>query len=254
MISETKIRIMTMTTLRDEIKDYTDGDGLVAPGLSKGAYRSSDNGVMFTSEYYIMLHKLMDIQTQDYKDYYQLIVACEEDIGLLCRAPGDKGQEGPDDYYAVLSASQVLGIPEFASVILHYGYITKGWFNNENPGTIYRTDGKTINWEAFLWRQLQMWFAALCAARENRWYHLPLSIYSALVILYTGLRNLPKTDADSRRLCWHLIQATVPRSFLCRLASKVWYRKLYLDYPNGMRGVAQQYYQDGHPFREYWVD
>ena len=77
---------------------------------------------------------------------------------------------------------------------------------------------------------------------------LPLFLYTALVILVTGLRNIDKKDADGRRLCWHLIQATKDYSIMCNLASKVWYWKLYKDFPGGMKEAVSCYYKKQHPF------
>lgn len=210
--------------LKEEIKPFIDGDGLVAPQLSNGAWRSSDNGPMFTAEYYIMLNRVDRLSNGDGIDFHDLIGRCVGADGNLHRAPHDESPDEIDDHIAVLAL--------YAE------------FNDKPQWTLpFR-----------LFRFPQLVYAYLLAKGVPSLLMLPLAKWSALVILYAGLRNLPQSDADARRLTWHLIQATKRKSLLCRLAAKVWYSKLYKDYPNGMRGVAENYYRDNHPFIRYWVD
>jgi hypothetical protein len=174
--------------------------------------------------------------------------------GLTIRAPQDHSTDSPDNTLAIFNASHNLNKPNIASQVLSYGYSHFGWFNPSNPGSIRKADG-TIDWGTFLWRQPQLIVAAAAAANRLSIFHLPIVMYTAMAILVTGLKNYDLSLTDDRRLCWHLIQATKNKSFLCRMASKVWYWKLYKDYGKdvGMRGVASRYYQAGHPFIKYWV-
>lgn len=228
-------------SLREEIQPYIDGNGLVAPNLTGNAVRGSDNGVMYTAEYLIMLKYLRC-------PLPYITISCvdecfDEAKGILSRAPGDKGQEGPDDYYAFCALLSVMRWYGFGKTMLYHGFKHFGFFDNGNGGG-----------SAFLWRQLQM-IAAMASAAGLGWVPLfwPFYLFAALVIA-TSCIGVPTSQADPRRLSWHLIQATW-RSPLTRLASKIWYRRLYRDYgPDGMKAVAKVYYRDNHPFQRYWVD
>src|SRR4051812_35271424 len=108
--------------LKDEIIQYVDGNGLVVPHLAPpGAIRGSDNGVMYYSEYVILLAKRGELSSTDIGDFVAKIGPCFQTRGLLARAPGARDQEGPDDYHGVLAACVVLDLPEFARDILAYG-------------------------------------------------------------------------------------------------------------------------------------
>jgi len=242
-------------TLREEIKPYIDGYGLVSPAVvPKGAMRSCDNGTSFLSEYHILLKRRGEDRITsggDAWDWSHTIRRCMQEPGLTVRAPGDRASDSPDNTLAILSAAQVLGVPSIAIEMLRYGRKHRGWFNPEKPGSIFHKNSYSIYWETFLWRQLQLLTATVAVAGKLRRHHLPLVMYTASIILITGLRNIPLSDTDARRGCWHLIQAMKRHSWLCKKASEVWYKKLYKDFPTGMRGVAALYYEKGHPFQKY---
>lgn len=278
--------------LRDEIKNYTDGLGYVCPHpVEAGVLRGCDNETMFTSEYHVMLHKRKEDLPHDAEEWEIKMMKCMKEPGLMVRSPGDTWLDSPDNMLGVLCAAQVLERPLVAKLILSYGYRHLGIYNP--------TGESQWIWSAFLWRQPQLFAACNAAAGKlnvltryatvifflylaipgpatilydvvalfvigiaARIWVLPSAIWSALVILYAGLRNYP-TDGygDERRLAWLLVQIMKPHSILCWLASKVWYWKLHKDYPEsntypGMRGVAYHYYAPNgvHPFSLYWVD
>ncbi|MCX9024611.1 MAG: hypothetical protein OIN85_00780 [Candidatus Methanoperedens sp.] len=250
--------------LREEIEPYVDGNRLVAPNTGdwKEGERGSDNGVMFTSEYIIMLLYIMRDSPYDPFAHLDTLMECEyksmalwkclKSWGLLSRAPGDPDQEGPDDYYGYCAALKVMreSLPWHQSVgafesglgLLWHGITHLGFFNNTDK----------FNWSAFLWRQPQM-VAAMASAAGLGWipFFWPFYLIAALVIA-TSCIWAPRSDTDARRLSWLLIQAT-KSSPLCWLASKLWYRRLYKTYPNGMKDVAALYYCGGHPFTKYWI-
>lgn len=241
--------------LRDEIKDYMDCNGYINPFMANQKQgRQCDNAVMFTAEYYIMQAKRCEATFQDWTDISVLLEKSCQETGLMSRYPGATDQDGPDNMLGALALSSVYHLTFISRNILQYGRKHWGWFNNEKPGTIYKLDGVGINWSAWLWRQPQLFFAALCASGENKWRHIPFALYSAIVILLAGYKA-PIQDTDPRRLSWMLIQITKEKSWLCKMASRVWYKRLYKDYGvEGMRSVAAIYYQSGHPFAKYWVN
>lgn len=243
--------------LRDEIIPYTDGEGLVAPSLvSPGSIRGSDNGPMFTSEYYVIMKKLNQLVSQDKADFQAKIGACIDDGGLLNRhqvARGDNGQEGPDDYYGVLNSCKELdntAIPrQFLKAVVRY----LGFLNNANPGQ------KTLS--SFLIRQPQL-LACMVASAFPSWINplhficrllaFPLFFVAAVSIGISCI-GTPIGDTDSRRLSWHVQNNTKGVSLMCWISSQIWQRRLYRDYQDGMQGVAKIYYQNGHPFAKYWI-
>ncbi len=243
--------------LREEIQaGYIDGNGLVAPHLT-GQIKGSDNGVMFTSEYYVMLKKLDQLTDQDRIDFAKKINACITPEGMLCRVPTNQkdGQEGPDDYLGVLNGCKQLGNTQIPRKFLWAMIRYLGFLNNDNPDV--------MNKPSFLVRQLQLVAATISAAFPSyinplhfciRLVAWPLFLIAAAVIFVSCI-EAPASDADSRRLSWHLLQTVSSVSLMCKFASLFWYKRLQNTYgAAGMRGVAARYYQPGHPFIRYWVD
>lgn len=213
-------------SLRDEINNgYIDGNDLVSPELvTPGTKRASDNGVLYSSEYYILLKLNNELILKDYADYRTLIQTCIGLDGFLHRAPDDISQDEIDDHIGSLAAHNVLGLyPRF-------------------------------NIPFALWRFPQLFFTWLLVRGYNRLLYWPLELITALIIAISSY-NRPLTDTDSRTLAWLLIHAT-DRSWVCKEASKIWYRRLYKDYgsPNAMKSVASRYFPVGHPFRQFWKD
>jgi hypothetical protein len=104
-----------------------------------------------------------------------------------------------------------------------------------------------------LWRQPQL-IALAAIASQNILYRIlamPFIVYAALV-LATSCIGVPSSDTDARRLSWLLGKGT-KSSLLCRLAFKLWKARLLKTYPEGMKTVAQMYYQGGHPFGRHMV-
>lgn len=246
-------------SLKEEINPYWEGNGLISPSPNPThIYRTCDNGCMYVSEYYIMLNRNGELAPDDPKKYDSLIRTCLTDGGLLCRAPGDKGQEGPDDYHGVLAACVELRCFTLGQTLLSYGWKNFWVLNNEKPGSIKKLDG-SINWASFFFRFPTIIAMAYAASGKAPIWSWPFYWYSALVIRYSAHRNYDLNDADSRRLCWLLIQAVKGKSWLCRKASQVWYRKLYQEFPGGMKSIARIYYRPNegdlvHPFIKYWID
>lgn len=248
-------------SLRDEIKSYTDSNGYINPyPVAPTAGRSCDNACMFSSEYYIMLEKLKQDNHMDADEWEILIDKSSIMPGLTVRYPGSTDLDAPDNIYGILAASKVLNKPQVAASILAYGVSNFGFFNTSNPGHIKNKDG-SWNWPAFQWRQPQQIFAAACASNTYKWWkfwYYPVELVTALIIA-TSCYNTPNFDTDARRLSWLLVQTVKDSSWLCSLASKIWYKRLYKDYGSaGMAAVAGIYYQPqgpgNNPFSKYWVD
>lgn len=221
---------MPLADIRQEIIPYTDGNDLVAPGVvPPGTVRASDNGPLFTSEYFIILAKSGLLTDVDKQDYFTRIKHCIGPDNQLHRSPGDTTEDAPDDHYGVISGHVTLGLtPEFILPLS-------------------------------LWRQPQLLFAFICAKYPLMRLAFPiwllLSLYSAIVIA-TSCINAGYDDFDSRRGCWHLIQATQNNSLLCKLASLIWFHRLTGEYGSGGMGLASCSYflpADTHPLSKYWI-
>ena len=211
--------------LRDQIIPYIQGDGLVAPAIvtPPGTFRTSDNGVMFTSEYYIMLNRNGLLQQGDVQNYQNLIGSCISG-GQLHRGPGDTTEDTIDDHLGVLA-----GYAEF----------------NLSANFTLPLD---------LWRFPQLVYAWALAKGVPSLVMLPLAIINAFIIGFSSMSDT-YGDADARRLNWDLYQATKRKSWLASLAGSFWHGRQVVIYgPNVMRAVAATYYQTGHPFIQYWVD
>jgi hypothetical protein len=233
-------------TLRAEIQPYTDGDGLISCQLSNGIWRTSDNGPLFTSEYFILLKENHEFLFTDIHDYTSLIDSCMTRPGCLSRAPDDQGQEAPDDYIGVLGCCHFLGITSIPRSIFIYGLKHLGNFNNKSAWT--------FTGESFLWRMPQLIFLSYLGTGFWFLYPLmiPLAFYTALVIA-SSCMNTPISDSNARHLAWFLVIGT-QKSFLCRLASKIWWKRLRKHYGDeGLRAVDKIYFKD-HPFIRYQIN
>lgn len=241
--------------LKQEIVPFTDKNGYVNPApVTLGSGRSCDNSTMFTSEEYVMLYKLGQSTPDDLFTWKTLITNSMTLSGLPARYPGFTDQDSPDNMVAILCACKVLNFPSVARSILWYGLKHLGCFNNGDPSK--------FDFNAMTWRQVQLFASTVAASFPSminplhwlaRFLAFPAFVYAALVI-FVSCWNAPVSDADSRRLSWHLIQSVAPVSLLCKIASLFWLKRLNRDYGvEQMKGVAAQYYAKGHPFIEYWV-
>ena len=216
-------------TIREDFAPYRDGNGLYAPNpVSPNEMRGSDNGPMYLSEVCLIL-KANGEFGPDLRNYFEYAISKCIDTELR-RAPGDTAPDEIDDYLAVANA--IINLEAEIKLPL--------------PFRLYRFP--------------QVIYAVRIANKKtSRWNPLDwcLASYSGLVILL-ACGNIPRWEADQRRLTWHLIQATQKQSMLCKWASNIWFAKLHSEFANGMRDVAGMYYQplglDNNPYSKYWVD
>lgn len=201
----------------DDFRPYIDANGLLCPApVPAGTIRGSDNGPCFTSEFLLeFMPQQSNVTFGESSAYFGAIQKCVNSDGYLTRAPGDTTLGNPDDHYGVYAALVTYNLPPFFK----------------------------FYWQ--LIRMPQLFFASRCAANEPKWYkpyYWPLAIITALVILLSNI-NDSASDTDSRRLAYLLTVAIAPYSLLCRLATKVWHKRLLKTYPNGMKDVYGVYFQ-----------
>lgn len=209
-------------TLKSEIKPFMTKGGYVSNGpVEPGTIRSCDNHPLFTSELYILLSLNYELTEQDKRDYVRLINDCIDTE--LRRFPGDAAKDEIDDYMGVLAARQILRLTDEIQVPIPFR----------------------------LWRFPQLVF--MKHLHKYRWWKIwfwPFLVYTWGVI-YVSCRNLSPEHADPRRLGWLLIRCVFGSSKIFEEVTLGWYRRLMLDYRNGMKGVAEKYYLGDHPFKKY---
>jgi hypothetical protein len=232
-------------SLKSEIAAYTDSYGLVEPGPAT----PSTNGVCYTSEYIIALMRNGTCSPTDVKDYTLAMMRCMHTLGLLQRTPDNTGgQEGPDDYYALFAAIDEIDNPNargLARAVIKYTIHHLGSLDNINPGK--------FQWGAFLGRQPQLDACALWAA--GYFVGPVLRTIMCLSILANSFRPAGTNDTTSWRLQWLQVQVARRNSFICRLASILWYKALHKAWgPTGMRAVNSVYFQPEHPLAKYVAD
>lgn len=238
-------------SLKAEIKPYIDGNGLVNCSLNHGdGKRGSDNGVSFTSEYYILLADNGELTPEDAKAYADKIKECSVEPGLVARAPGKmQGGPPPDDLYAIASASKVLKQSNIAKAIVDYGDEHEWIMNANYPGSPHWYPG-AYDYEAWMGRQIGLVCALTVAAGEKP---NPLLAFITSIIIATSCMGTDTGNSDARRGGYHLVRAVSDQKGLLGLACRIWWWRLRKDYGNeGMRAVARIYYQDNHPFMRYW--
>ena len=215
-------------SLRDEMLAFTDGDGLVsvAPEPYPLPERTSDNGVMFTAEYYIMLRRNGQLGNNDLIEYCALIQKCIGPDKYIHRAPGDLTPDEIDDNIGTLNA--------YADLRLRVNFKLPYW----------------------LWRFPQLVYSYLVNRGVPSILIHPLAIYTALVIGLSSLITFDPSDSDTRRLNWHLWQSVKRKSWMCHLAGRFWHWRQTRIYHTQevMKAVADVYYQGHHPFKKYWID
>lgn len=244
-------------SIKEEILPYVDGNNLVSPTilLYPGQVNVTNNGVMYTSEYTVLLSNLGVLEDSSIEEFIETISHCLTPEGILKRNPdGSGGQEGPDDYYGLMNAcihTKVVKIPRMIlSAINKY----KGCLNNVDPNK--------WTFQSFLIRQPQLIACIVAAAYPSlknplhwliRLALTPAFLISACIIALSGLES-PTGELDNRRLTWHLVSTLTRVSLACNLAAILWRRRLCKDYGvTGMKEVMTRYLEFGHPIAKYWV-
>ena len=184
-------------SLKSEISPYIQQDGLVSVySNSNNVFRNVDNGVLFTSIYYILLKRLGQLESSDVQEYQKLIQSCcAYPDNYLHRAPQDDSQDAQDDFNGAYSAHIQLGIkPSFVMSPSVYQYIS-------------------------------LWAMRAMASQNIFWRILstPLVFLTAIIIA-TSCINDPISDTDGRIGSW-LVGSAMQSSWMCKLAIIIWVRE-----------------------------
>lgn len=240
-------------SLRNDISaNFLDASGLVSPNpCSPTAENASNNGIAYSGEYVTLL--ALTNQLAAVPRYISVMTNCEVPgySGLMQRSPSNnRDSQSVDDYYGLLCGLYFTGVYPFARDILKYGLKHFGSFNNLNPGN--------FTFQSMLWRQPQLLAMNLWSAYPgNKLIKLlmfPFTLWTAGVIA-TACLGLDQTGgADPWRLTFLLVQVAKRESWFCKMASKLWYKRLNKVWSNGMYGVYANYYHGmpglQHPMTE----
>lgn len=250
----------------EDFELFTGPDGLVAPTPGGGSL----NGVLYTSIALIVMKDNGVLSDKILWDYLIPLSNCFKQLGLVTRTPDHhSNQEGPDDYIGILAASNIIGLG-LGESILNYGYnltplrgAFSEWlpnspklaslfnqllggikvrfnYNNVNPGV--------VNKGSWLGRMIQ--FRAHAYYSNNIIPSLFQRIFWALVVIHSALTT-KSTDQDGWMLAWLLVRTAKNKNLLARIASWIWWKKMYKVFPNGFRDL--NYLNNGdHPITKYW--
>lgn len=246
-----------------DFSDYIDGNGLMTPEPDTSrnqasGLKGSDNGPMYTGEYYVILAKQGVLTDYDKNIFITNINNCIDSNGILNRVPRGQtdGQEQCDDYYGVLNACIHLANTSIPRTLL-WATLSKFGFLNNVPGTPNNGDNWLIRQPALIPSLVSASFPSL--SNPLHWFtrllFLPGYILTAVVIAI-ACRGDEVSSTDSRRLSWHVMQINKKVSLLCKLTSFIWLKRLYKDYgPLGMRAVAAIYYnpKNTNPYAKHWI-
>lgn len=225
--------------LREEIAQYQDADGFVTPRIGVG----SNNGILYTSEYYVLLVKLGLARHDDLYAFEQTMRKCQIEPGLFKRHPGASDQEGPDDYIGLTTAAYLLG-SDIAKEVLDYGKRHAFLYNNEMPGSVEHTDDRP-NYSAMFGRSPSLIAHLYFAAGETPSF--PLRLCWAVSVAYSAFR--PSSDQDSHILSSLLVSAMGDKSGLCAHAARL------RPSESKMRQIVGDYFSDPHhPLARHWKE
>lgn len=255
------------------------------------------NGVLYTGIVFAMIDRAATAANIEYDDeivgfLIHLLDAVNECIDpkfpLPCRTPTNRDQEGPDDYKG-LTAMFAFSPHPVAEDILIYGEDKKNsvklrpwiprlyrWLNNsDTPDRLFDKlpEGSSLltkllylpvaPWGYRPW--LEPWmgrFPAITFSLQlnaGRKPGLIPTIFAAGSLLLQALFG-SSSKPDSWYMDWTLIVAndvSLTKSKLVSACSKLWYRKLYKVYPNGMKDVWKQYcgaHGDSFPLSKFFLD
>lgn len=198
--------------------------------------QTTDNGALFTTEYYLILKRMNFLLSSDLDNYKQIMEDCMQSDGMSQRKPGDNSQDSPDNMIALAVGSKAFGT-NFAQRMLAYGRTTfpKYVYNQPNPGK--------FTWSAWMGRMPGLiGFMKICAGEKAN----PLE----LLCLYAGviITMLQPHSNTSDKLLTQIMLEQMPDSLIKRLWNK-YIKNAY----GGINGVCQIYFPTNSPFRAYWT-
>lgn len=252
-----------MTTTED-FKSYKDRFGLVNLGGD-----TTQNGVLFTTEYAVQLIK-SNAPVED--ELYALLEAvrnCQIQPGLLKRHPETDEYDSMDNTTAALVLSDYLDNGKLAKDIRDHGLY------QDIDG--YDTTQDTERNKRFYWLAKALGFGTIRNVWNNSnpnkfcffsWFGRSPGLMGLIDIAAIGsttpfrsfslvVGQLIPTFQDTEdgwKLSYLVWQVVKDYGFFYRLAYKYWVKRLYKCRPGGMRQVYETYYGPNHPLTKHMVD
>lgn len=226
-----------MISIKDDFKSLIGDWGLInsRPGETR-----SDNGALFTTEYYLCLKRHNQILPEDINSYHNLMAQLISPTGLTYRQPGFLAIDSPDNLIAFAIGSKVFGC-DFAERIIKYGKSTfpRYLYNNVEPGKFC--------FQAWMGRQPGLiGFIKYCA---NKWVN-PFEWLCLYVGIYLTMRK-PKENTSDKMLT-QLIVEQLPDSFIANRVKNHWNEYIIQTYGN-LNNLVKIFFPDDNPFNWWWV-
>lgn len=240
----------------DELKDYIDQYGLVQNRIPNAKGWTSGNGLLFTGEASIIASALGEWNCVVADRFFHALVLCQVASGVYERIPGNRDQEGPDDYFGIGATAFYLNtycaghFPNLAAESLAYGRKNPYKWHHI-PLRYYFPNAHQTEFDVSAWMGR---FPALIAhlqfaAGENP--ALWKKIWWCVSIMIA--HKQPTDNKDARILSWVMIHVMAKRSWLCNKAAAFFYKRLYTQYIGGMKQVFSEYFGADHPIAKYAV-
>lgn len=207
--------------LREAIKDYQEPNGMVSI-YKNPAPRSTDNGLLFTATYLVLLGGGTAVERQWYN---QIALDCEIEPGLLARYPGEKEPTSHDDLTGASVASVLMARRIYARLLAFSGF--------------YGTN--------FLERIPDFWpTLKACALEDIDW--IDMLLFSAGILA----NCFEKRSATSGKCLAYLkCKAMEGQSRVLDIVIAIWRTVQKWRYRGGMKDVYAIYFGASHPFAVY---
>lgn len=233
--------------LKEEIASYTQRDGLISPNKNPGI-DSTGNGLLYTSLYYILLHKTGQLTCDDRHRFRNIVLSCRAHgsrfYGLLHRSPTKiEEQTGHDDYVGVCTALMLLDLNNIAWLIVNFGnkrnlLIFKWLYNNLCP----------IEFTFQAWRGRRPEVVAHMQQCVDTIKVHPLRVlYMAIYILIGGV------DGHHQSIIMRYLIGSYSKYRIVRWAWSKFEKRILKKYNRGMADVLAKELGALHPVVRYWV-
>lgn len=218
-------------SIKDDI--MFDQNGFVPPADVNQPF--SDNGVLFTSQYYLLLAHYGCSMPRE--EFYDTMGRTTRD-GNITRWPGNTAQEGPDDYIGLCAASRCWGT-NHASLIYAYGRKHFWNYNTENPGKFTFT--------SWLGRQPGLiGFIKYCAGRVMSPLEF-LALHVGILISAFG-----KKEETSDKLLALTMLEVLKDHWIFRPINTFYLWRIRQVY-GSVNNLVRAYFGPAHPFSKWWT-
>jgi hypothetical protein len=268
MLGESMITERLSRDIIEEYRTYFDKFGMVQPTIGGNSF----NGVRYTGEYVIALHKEGKLDEKGERNrLFLLFKSLQREPGLLMRTPENEGgYQSIDDTIAALTADYYI-YGGFAEKFLEYGRlypavimdesdpnkekVQQGWGIYNILRTIYGQPKyvyNNINPEEFA---LSSWlgrFPQLIAhAQFIAGEKVPLwrKLWWAGAVIQSSFSK----EQDNKVLGWYLVLVGKDQSGICKAASSFWSYMMKKHYPEGIGQVLGDYFGNHNHPSAYWL-